>query len=243
MNRSGVLIYGDERIPYAINEVATRTSRVAIHVDPDGSVVVDTPPGEDDTRVSRAVQRRARWIASNVAQAHDRHRHVRPKEYVSGEQILYLGRRYVLKVIPDPDDPGSARLRGNRLEVRLANPTTGNVKVLMQMWYRDRATDYFQRRIAVQSQALPWVAEAPKFRLLEMTRQWGNCSPEGLITLNPHLVKAPRDCIDYVIVHELAHLRHHDHGADFWNLIKRSCPSWEQAKQRLDISVEELTAT
>jgi predicted metal-dependent hydrolase len=80
----------------------------------------------------------------------------------------------------------------------------------------------------------------PPMRLLEMQKQWGSCSPSGQVILNPHLVKAPRECIEYVIVHELAHLKHHDHGAEFWKLIDTYVPGWQTAKKTLDAMSELL---
>jgi len=67
-----------------------------------------------------------------------------------------------------------------------------------------------------------------------MQTQWGNCSPGGTITLSPHLVKAPRDCIDYVLLHELCHLKEHNHAPAFWGLLERVMPDWERHKARLD---------
>lgn len=241
MTKARVLTYGDDRIPYTVNEVPTRTTRVAIHVNPDGSVVVDAPPNQPDETIAKAVQRRARWVSDNVAEAKGRFVNVRPRSYVSGEQVLYLGRRYVLKVLQDDESRGTVRLKGNRLEVRHPDPSGTKTKVLMRMWYRDRASAYFKKRFDALVKVLPWVTCTPPFRLLDMNRQWGSCSPDSEVILNPHLVKAPLACIDYVLTHELAHLQHHDHGPSFWRLIDRHCPDWRDAKRRLDDAVEELT--
>ena len=73
-----------------------------------------------------------------------------------------------------------------------------------------------------------------------MSRQWGSCSPSGEIIINPHLVKSPRSCIDYVLIHELAHLRHHDHGPAFWKLIEAHAGEWRQTKKQLDRLVQVL---
>lgn len=238
--RTGILTYGDERVPYTIHEVAGRTSRIAIHVDPDGSVQVDAPPGEPEDRIDQAVRRRARWIVTHVADARARFRHVSPREYVSGEQVLHLGRRYVLKVIVDPASPGGAKLVANRLEVRLPDPNPTAVRTLVRLWRFARARSYFRKRIEALSKTLPWVSEPPQFELREMARQWGNCAPDGRIVLNPNLVKAPRDAIDYVLVHELAHLKHHNHGAEFTRLLDGAMPDWREIKARLDAMVEVL---
>jgi predicted metal-dependent hydrolase len=235
-----VLAYGEERIPYQVAFDDTRTSRVAIHVNPDGSVDVDAPPGFSEDHIKTAVQKRARWVVNHVDEARQRHAQVIPKEYVSGEQILYLGRRYMLKVIPTELKPGPARLLGNRLEVQTATHGSSEVKARIRAWYRVRSRDYFARRLTALSMTLPWVTSPPSFRLLEMSRQWDSCSPSGEIIINPHLVKAPRECIDYVLIHELAHLKHHDHGPAFWKLIDNHAGDWRKAKRHLDGLVEVL---
>jgi predicted metal-dependent hydrolase len=229
-----VLAYGDDRIPYQVTVDETRRSRVAIHVNPDGSVAVDAPPGFSDDHIKAAVQKRARWVVGHVSEARERYAHVQPKEYVSGEQVLYLGRRYMLKVIPVDGKPGPARLRGNRLEVQTLKASRDDIKGRIRAWYRVTGRDYLARRIGTLSNKLPWVDAVPTFRLLEMSRQWGSCSPSGEIIVNPHLVKAPRDCIDYVLIHELAHLKHHDHGPAFWKLIDVHVSDWRKSKCHLD---------
>lgn len=239
---TAAIIYGDQTIPYRVNEDERRTTRVAIHVDPDGSVVVDAPPGFDEATVQRAVQKRARWIITHVYEAKARYAHVRPREYVSGEQVLYLGKRFVLKVSSVSHKPGAVKLKGNRLivETRTGNPA--DVQGQLRGWYRIKARDYFDRKLRDLTRRLPWIDAVPPLRLLDMQKQWGSCSPSGQIILNPHLVKAPRECIEYVIIHELAHLKHHDHGPEFWRLIDTYVPGWQTAKKKLDAMVEVMTA-
>jgi len=74
----------------------------------------------------------------------------------------------------------------------------------------------------------------PAMRLQTMKVQWGSCSPAGRLTLNPHLVKAPRECIDYVLLHELCHLKEHNHSRKFYMLLERHLPQWRRKKERLD---------
>ncbi|WP_164661332.1 M48 family metallopeptidase [Tropicibacter sp. Alg240-R139] len=242
MSYQATLTYGDYRIPYRVNADPRKSSKIAIHVDPDGSVTVDAPPEYDASQVSKAVLRRARWVVSNVEDANNRFRHLRPKRYVSGEEVLYLGRRYMLRVEPDADAKPKAKLRGNKLIVTPRQSDSEAVQPIVRAWYRSKARDYYARLIDEKSQELPWITTPPPFRLQDMTRQWGSCSPGGSILLNPHLIKAPRPCIEYVVLHELAHLKHHDHSPEFFRLIDRNLPGWRSHKSLLDNMVEHLVA-
>ncbi len=241
MSNQGVLTYGDRRIPYLIEVDPDRSKRVAIHVEPDGRVIVEAPAEADRPSIHSAVIKRARWIATHVAAAEDRQRHMIAREYVSGEQVLYLGRRYVLKVIQSDQGSPRVRLKGNRLEVTRKDTASEAVRAAVRAWYRVHARNFFDRRIGELSASLPWVKERPPFRLLEMSRQWGSCSPKGEIILNPHLIKAPRPCVDYVLVHEMAHLKHHDHSPEFFALLEREIAEWRGVKKRLDALVEVVT--
>jgi len=131
-------------------------------------------------------------------------------------------------------------LIGSRLEVQAATGTPDDIKGRIRAWHRVKGRDYLARRIDSLAKSLPWIAAPPPFRLLEMSRQWGSCSSACEVIINPHLIKAPRACIDYVLIHELAHLKHHDHGADFWNLIDAHAGDWRKAKHHLDGLVEVL---
>jgi predicted metal-dependent hydrolase len=78
------------------------------------------------------------------------------------------------------------------------------------------------------------VKAIPQLSIRRMSRQWGSCSPQGRIALNVALVRAPQECIDYVLLHELIHLEEHNHGPAFYRLLDRHLPHWKQTKARLD---------
>lgn len=239
MSKELFITYGGERLPYRVTVDPTRQTRIAIHVEPNGEVIVDAPFDASSLDVQRAVHHRARWVFDQVTRAKKRFRHVRAKEYVSGEEVLYLGRRYMLKVEVDAEKL-PVKLIGKRLVVHSSAANRDVVRGKVWAWYRIKGREYFDRRLEAWAQRLPWVRVRPSFRLMEMEKRWGSCTPQGEIILNPHLIKAPRDCIDYVLLHELAHLRFHDHSQDFWQLIETHKPDWRAAKAKLDESVEWL---
>ncbi|MDR6854302.1 SprT family zinc-dependent metalloprotease [Variovorax guangxiensis] len=235
------LRYGDELIAFSLRVQPARTAkRIAIHVEPDGRVRVDVPQETSDAAVQAALQRRVRWISSQVAAVRERLAHAVPRAHVSGESLLYLGRRYVLEVVVDESRDGHVRLRGTRIEVAVADGDASRVRTLLDTWYRKRAGEVLAARLAALAPLLHWVGTPPPMQLRIMQTRWGSCSPAGRLTLNPNLVKAPRECIDYVLIHELCHLGEHNHGPRFHRLLETLMPQWRSVKARLDGLVEQL---
>lgn len=235
-----LLHYGDEVIPYTVKVTTGRRERVRIHVHHDGAVEVEAPEEATAEEIGKAVQKRARWVHDHVHDAKRRFEHVLPREYVSGEQILYLGRRYSLKVRHVPRDKRSVKLKGGLLEVAHDHVSTEAVRARVRAWYKVKARDYLAYRLGVIAKALPWPQEVPRFQLKEMRTRWGSCAAGGAVTLNPFLVRANRECIDYVITHELCHLREHNHSPEFFRLLSRAMPQWESVKRSLDDMAEVL---
>ncbi len=233
--------YGDEIIRFRVRvQPERRVPRVAIHVEPDGRVLVDAPSGATPASVLAAVRKRSVWISRHVEAARERYGGLQAREYVSGESLLYLGRRYRLKVAVEPSAPVHAALRGAYLVVAAPQRSAGLIRDSLDAWYRQRAKEVLAHRLEAVAANLRWVRSVPEMRLRNMTVQWGSCSPAGRITLNPMLVKAPRECIDYVMLHELIHLRHHNHGSQFYRTLDRHMPGWRALKLRLDDMAEEL---
>ena len=232
--------YGDERFNYGIFFTPERTTKIAIYVHPDASIQVNAPEGESFTKISKAVLKRARWIKNHVLQARAQREHVLPRSYVSGESHFYLGRRYQLKVSDAKRVESSVKMWRGRLLVYTEEQSPDAVKKQLCDWYRKRALKVFERRLLALGERVSWLKEIPPLRLRKMRKQWGSCSPQGTIVLNPPLVKAPRNCIDYVIAHELCHLKEHNHSPRYYRLLREVMPGWEPVKARLDGMAELL---
>jgi len=117
-------------------------------------------------------------------------------------------------------------------------PIKEHVKALTEQWYKYRAKTIFQQRLTELLSKATWVIGMPTFRLMAMKKQWGSCSAKGRLMLNPHLVKAPKECIDYVILHELCHIAEHNHSERFWRLLTQVMPNWKEVKSALDDMAE-----
>lgn len=232
--------YGEERISFSLNFLPKPVRRIAIHVLPDGSVQVDAPEGATTSEVLVAVRRRARWIWQRLSEHRARIKHVLPRAYVSGESHFYLGKRYCLKVNFNMSEPQGVKLLRGRLEITTQSKDRDDIRKLLDSWYRHRAEEVFARRVSECAPHARWLKSLPVFRLRNMRTQWGSCSPKGELLLNPQLVKAPRHCIDYVIFHELCHLKEHNHSPHYYRILSGLLPDWERHKTELDNLAETL---
>ena len=234
MQKSYVIQYGGQVIDVERRPRVGKVARVLIKVHPDLRVVAHAPDEESDEAVQKALNKRARWIWQQINTFTEQQRYVTPRKYVSGESHYYLGKQHLLKVIVDPNAKQQVKLLRGRLEVSVRQRSADKVRALLDNWYRERAREVFQRRLDALLPQTLWVKEPPHIRLLAMKTQWGSCSPRGTLTMNPHLVKAPRECIDYVLLHELCHLAEHNHSERFYRLMGQVMPRWEELKARLD---------
>lgn len=157
-----------------------------------------------------------------------------PRRYISGETHLYLGRQYRLKIVA-ADEPRVRLMRG-RLLIETPQPSdTERNAELLRRWYLLRAHIKCREQLESLFPTFRRLGfEAPDLSVRTMRRRWGSLSREGRLTLNSDLIKAPRPCIDYVIIHELCHLVHDDHSTAFYQLLERVMPDWQKRKDRLE---------
>jgi|SRR5690554_540760 len=236
--------YGEELIEFERlirthgngNDEANGKIQIKVHAD--CRVTVLAPEQAANEAVIQAVKKRSRWIYQQLRDFKQQKEYELPRQYVSGESHYYLGKQYLLKVLESNEQPQGVKMLRGKLEVTLRGKTSSTAPVktqeLLQGWYKTRAQIVFQQRLEAMLPQCLWVSTVPDLQLRIMQTQWGSCSPQGRIILNPNLVKAPRDCIDYVILHELCHLAEHNHSERFYRLLGQVMPNWEEIKTRLD---------
>jgi predicted metal-dependent hydrolase len=226
--------YGEDEVACNITRNAALLDRIRIHVQPNGEVEIEAPEDEPIARIRTAAQKRARWMHRHQSSAKAAKSCVVPREFVSGETHFYLGRRHKLNVIEDSKSPSSVKLLKGRIQVTLPVADPVAIKRRLRSWYAKKADEYLGRKLEEMAGRISWVSSTPKFKLVRMQTQWGSCSPEGSILLNPALIRVPRHCIEYVIAHELCHLKEHNHSKRFYQLLNRSVPNWPSTKAELD---------
>lgn len=259
MTENGDFYYGEDKIHYEVvrkeaknksrsdmliteNTKPSKPRKIVIKVHPDQRVVATAPIDATNEMIHDAMMKRARWIWQSLQDFAKQKDHVLPKRYISGETQFYLGRRYVLKVLISSETEPSVKLSRGQLNVFLQQSDNKidqkvqaeTVKSMVDKWYQNRAKTVFNARLEALLPKALWVKDVPLYKVLIMQKQWGSCSTKGNLILNPHLVKAPKECIDYVILHELCHIAEYNHSERFWRLLTQVMPNWKEVKARLD---------
>jgi predicted metal-dependent hydrolase len=202
-----------------------------LRVRPEGEVVLSVPFDCTDEEIARLLQKREAWIAEKLA-FFRRFASPEAREYVSGENMPYLGRNYRLKVIESTEEGVS--LQRGYVQLFVKNRADRERKRrLLEGWYRARARVRFAKALDLY---IPRIGVAPQaVTIRKMKSRWGSCSPAtGRVTLNLRLIEKPTACIEYVALHELAHLVHPNHDRAFYDFLDLHMPDWRERKERLE---------
>ncbi|WP_063819352.1 M48 family metallopeptidase [Herbidospora cretacea] len=222
----GVLRVGGLEVAVSVSE---RRRSVRLTVERDASVTAVVPPQVSKAELVKMVEAKRSWLYRKLAEKRDLGEAPPEKEYVSGEGFLYLGRSYRLRIVAS----GDVRLIRGRLELAKG----GAAKDLVR-WYRRVGEPWLRKRVQ------PWVsrmgAEMTGLRVRPLGYRWGSCSQDGQVNIHWATMQLPPTLIDYVLVHELAHLQRPDHGPEFWRIVERAMPGYEDYRQRLRSRGNEL---
>ena len=221
--------FGSKQIDFRL-EYSDRKS-LGITVTPDLNVLVKAPADTSLEKVKEKLRKKAPWIIRQQSFFLSFHPKTPARKFVGGETHLYLGRQYRLKVLQNILE--SVKLKGKFIEITTADKA--RTKQLVNEWYLQNAKTKFH------AIAKPLIDNFKKHKvepnsivLREMSTRWGSCTAKGKIILNPELIKAPKGCIEYVIIHELCHLIHHDHTQKFIDLQTKEMKDWEKWKTKLE---------
>lgn len=233
MNNEYHIAYGDRQISYVIEFCERKTMEISVL--PDRSVEVKAPIGSSQDFVAAKVKKRAAWIVEKQNWFAKFPKKKPPRQYMSGETHMYLGRHYRLKVNLLRGDAVSkpVKISGGFIFVSAKKDNPLVIKALLDEWLRKRAKSYFEKVLAYYRDK--YVVSIPlRIQVRYMKTRWGSLSKGGVLTLNSGLIAAPRECIEYVVIHELCHLKYNDHGKAFYRLLEQRLPDWEKRKDKLE---------
>lgn len=225
----GAITFGTTVISYVANYVCRKT--LAIKVFPDGVVSIIAPLDTSKEQIEDKLRKRASWVLKQQRYFESFGERTPPKRFISGESHYYLGKQYILRVTEGK--PDCVKYKGRCFEV-VCSPKT-KAEELMKEWYRERAKVKFMEIVeVVASQFKKYGVTFSNLYIQEMDSRWGSCTPKGKIILNTELIKAPKICIEYVVIHEFCHLLHSNHTNAFYNLLETEMPDWKRWKDKLE---------
>src|SRR6056297_1175120 len=221
-------------VEYEVRRSADATEP-RIDVDIHGVTVV--VPETDERQPAELLRENAAWVVEKH-RSYERYRKQAPdRNFESGERFPYLGRDRELVVEPRPNHA----VGEDSIYLRRSAVDQSSVKRVLENFYRDEARDHFTTRADRYAQAMG--VEYEKIEIRNQRTKWGSCSTTGTLGLNWRLMMAPPDVVDYVLVHELAHLREQNHTDEFWRLVGEHVPEYEAKAQWLDENSVKLIFT
>ena len=202
-----------------------RTSRrtMAIHIDPQKGVIVRAPKRTKESEIRRLLEKKIQWINKHLALTRQKASEIPRHNFMAGDIFLFRGEEYSL--VFETAKKNSVDIAGHYTIVSL-KPETSQEKVpdILKKWYIARAREIFNERVTVYS---PDIGAKPvRIAVRGQSKRWGSCSAKGNINLNWKLVMAPPSILDYVVAHELCHLKHPNHQSEFWKLLGTIMPDY-----------------
>lgn len=234
--------FGNEKIPYELCWSSKRKT-LGISVQSD-KVSVTAPEGTTEEKINDLLMKKAPWIRKQLQEYEEIHPFIQEREFFSGEKLPYLGRLYRLKVVKgDHLQKSSFKFQQGNFIATVPNSLNETeyrqvIYPLYKKWVIAKATKFTQNRL---NRFTAKLRENPThIQIKEQRQRWGSCTPDGKILLNWRIFLAPTSVIDYILVHELAHLKNMNHSTDFWNSIKMILPNYEDKKEWLRINGRKL---
>jgi predicted metal-dependent hydrolase len=234
VTEQSAVTFGSTRIAYQIRR-SPRRKTVSIAVLPTDGVLITAPPRTSVPRLDALVHEKARWIMERLRNKRDIAETRPTREFVSGESYSYLGRQYRLRVVPDAA-PAPLALKAGWFHLAVPRGLgeehrPGYVRAALVDWYQRRARERLPAKVAA------WAKKAgvpePGVLVRDQQKRWASCDASGTIRVNWRILQASPRLLDYVLAHEVVHLVHDDHGAEFWSLLGRIMPDYEDRRREL----------
>lgn len=229
--------FGNQTILYTL-KTSQRRKTLSISVDQDGVSVI-SPSEISFGKIESTLHKKARWIIKQISDFSEMNTNVSQRNFLSGEKLPYLGRHYRLKIIKTDKVKPSFRFFQGRFVAELSKdiPEDDYRNLLYPLyvdWVKQKAYGFTHDRL--QRFTLKLQQEPQKVVIKEQEQRWGSCTPAGTILLNWRIFLAPTSIIDYVLAHELVHLKHMNHSKEYWDTLRMLLPDYEQRKEWLRIN-------
>jgi len=227
-----------QAITYAVKR-SLRAKHVRLEVRRETGLTVVVPYYYKIGQLPGLLKSKERWISSNLARCSQLKALSAEKELRSGDTVPYLGRDLKLVKRENHSGVGGVTLEGNTLAVSNELFKNGVLELALEQWYRTEATKLISERIDKLSSQMG--ISYKRIVIRGQKTRWGSCSHKKNLSFNWKLIMAPEPVVDYVIIHELTHLKEMNHSGRFWELVAQHCPRWREYKKWLKQHEADLT--
>ncbi len=244
---------GDNEIPYIIKE-SSKAKNIRLVIDNNGLHIVK-PKKVAIGEVDRVLKDKSTWIFNHYKKLIEAKKCMPERKWITGETLLYLGQSYMLNITEHNkiDNNNLSNIKkgiisvnfdGDAFNILMDEKTTGEernilVESILKKWYKRAADSVIYGRLEHFCRITGLRYKAVRFK--EQKTRWGSCSKAGNLNFNWKLVMAPLWVVDYVVLHEVCHLRHLNHSKDFWNMVEYYMPQYKKAQEWLKNNGAKLT--
>lgn len=205
---------------YTLIRSHKRKKTLSIQVDTNGTVLVRVPFRTRQTDIARFLQEKNQWLQKIIGRQQQNNHDQQARSFIPGERFPYLGENYILQLHDRSDLDGALTFTGR--EFLLGRDAIRGARILIHLWYQKQARAHFEERVRRFSGFLQLT---PGGVVVNNARsRWGSCSPYDRLTFTWRLIMAPAEIIDYVVVHELCHMKIRNHSRNYWSLVENILP-------------------
>ncbi len=217
--------YGTSTIPYhIIKSKRIKTSEIIVESD---KVTIRTPLNKSQSDIEGIISGKASWILKKQKEYKETTPQIIKPTYNKGSTLPYLGRNYPLRILTNQSQYNIKFLDGE-FTVRLISSkhSPNEIKKIYEDWLVEKAKPIFKHKVHIYSKKVG--VRVGKIVIKNLKNRWGSMAKEGSINLNVNLLKAPEDIIDYIILHELCHLKVKEHTHHYWDYVRRYIPNYQE---------------
>ena len=225
-----ILQYETETIEVTVTK--SRRKSLSIAIQPDGNLLVKAPLGLPDSEILKWIKSKTGWVIRQREKVIEQQKANPPKRYRTGEKFSYLGREYELEVRISEGRAGMVGILEDKIVVFSKVDSEDVVEKILNGWYVEQAKIWIPKRVRFFAGQM---GESYKnITIKNQKKRWGSCSSDRNLNFNWRLIMMPEEIIDYVVVHELSHLKQMNHSKAFWYEVEKILPNYKILKKWLD---------
>jgi predicted metal-dependent hydrolase len=229
-----LITYGSETFEYRVEKKKRKT--LGIKITNDGEVIVTAPLGVGESIIYDIVKKKASWIVEKLRHINEMKNELNNEEFIDGRKVEFLGQAYMLSIFRNSSiKNNSVSLNGDNITVCIKSSHNGDIseaiKCSLINWLKEQAKIKLVERTKYYGEKTGLMPN--NIRVKEQKTLWGSCSGKNNINYNWKLIMAPPRVLDYVVVHELCHLRQRDHSKKFWELVEEVMPDYKELRKWL----------